>query len=1469
MSSCNQQLGGQELCNKSVVNQKLCGYNFSNNTCESRKCEHLTYSNYSVITDKICNDWRYDCILDSLGCTTYTGNCTLIKLIHQCYQYQCFWQVGKCVNFVDCQINTTAITNYECLLENADYCRLNYTKGIGCAFYDCSSIQNQIICNQSNLVDGQNCIWINNKCNFKLCSDYPTQFDCENSYGQGWSSKIINKQFWCEHQIVKCSNNKFCIGNADFPKSHSDCNNRLFTTTISFQTDQKCIKKQQLCSDYTYKDACVSRIDGMKCHWSSNTCINICEAANFNPSTNLDCFIWHSDCMSDAVNSCQILDCNGLTTIEDCTIFIAQCFWNGANCQKILDCSNYSNSILCLDTKNSKGIPCFWDGTQCKEKTCQNKPTASSSNSDCSNWLFNCYFNINNNSCIEDCNSASTSNITHDQCESYYLSKSCTLKLDVIQCVDLPASCDLAKQTQCFLDSYGNKCYFQKSQNRCIILTCQNLESNFTSHEQCNQILNECTVNSTKNGCQKLDNCSSYLIQEQCYLDQNNIECEWIHNQNKCTFKQCSFAQLIQYSAFNCHQYFGDQCTVNKNVDGCETGQTFCRDYNYVQCISDGQMNLRGINCFWDDQKSSCLERICENGPSAASSHTECALFLSTCQKGGCREKGCFDYNYASDPACASIFEDKRCVTNGYQCVLRKACEDINIIDGCTFDINLNPCIWIDEKCYTKTCQTAQVSLTKYEDCNSYLPFCTVKLDGGCIRKQNCEDYLFQEACNTDSENFECIWDVLLNKCFSNQCIPFCGDGIVSGYDEQCDDGNYLPYDGCYKCKVHCPLGCHICDGMQCKECQKTGWQLVEGICTSECGDGYLVGNELCDDGNNIPFDGCYQCTYSCHQKCIDCFQGQCMQCETGYVEDGSLCKSVCGDGYLVEQLEQCDDGNLQNNDGCNDICEVENNWKCLTQYTISSCTYAILPYILLTKLSKTDTSIQEFKLSFSEPVSLNQQGINQEQFLQLIIIQITNHNALYDVEIKPIIAINSELSDVAYKIIVNFKSNVQNPVLQVEIKSDNIVNIFGNKLLSNKATLKFRSPYKMSADQKLLISKTSVLSKIMLYSIISISGISFAFGNLEILWNVLDMLQQLSYMKFHNIVFPENLQIYFEIFNIGSFTPIVDKLLINQKFENLFNFQTPVIQAKWKFEYYKIDCFYLQYFETFLVMLILGYIYFIISYLIYKFLIFCKYQNLPTIYQRDSLLKVVKFFFFIQTVCRKYYQYFIYSGLIRIYTSNFYEMTYASILQIVNFNSENTLNTTISYLALFTLICNIFIIFSIYCYLSSNNKVTKNISVFVQGVNHKKKQGAKQYFTILLIKKTIFIINLVVFQGLMGYQSLITACISGVFSCYFLVYQPFENHFENIKTTITEVLIMVNTLIFSVYEILQLNQNRELAEHIGWINISCFTLILISNLVIDILQQFLRYREAVIDKVKICLRMHGKEPKKQIALFF
>ncbi len=66
----------------------------------------------------------------------------------------------------------------------------------------------------------------------------------------------------------------------------------------------------------------------------------------------------------------------------------------------------------------------------------------------------------------------------------------------------------------------------------------------------------------------------------------------------------------------------------------------------------------------------------------------------------------------------------------------------------------------------------------------------------------------------------------------------------------------------------------------------------------STCGDGIVDQNEECDDGNTEGGDGC---SASCQQEQ----------------------QSYCGDG-MIDQNEECDDGNTEGGDGCSASCQQE-----------------------------------------------------------------------------------------------------------------------------------------------------------------------------------------------------------------------------------------------------------------------------------------------------------------------------------------------------------------------------------------------------------------------------------------------------------------------------------------------------------------------------------------------------------------
>ncbi|HVJ90170.1 MAG TPA: DUF4215 domain-containing protein, partial [Labilithrix sp.] len=82
------------------------------------------------------------------------------------------------------------------------------------------------------------------------------------------------------------------------------------------------------------------------------------------------------------------------------------------------------------------------------------------------------------------------------------------------------------------------------------------------------------------------------------------------------------------------------------------------------------------------------------------------------------------------------------------------------------------------------------------------------------------------------------------------------------------------------------------------------------GVIVMGCGDGELASIEECDDGNNNNGDGCSStCRFEIGYQCPT---------------PGAPCTpTTCGDG-LKQGAEQCDDGNTRPYDGCSPSCSLE-----------------------------------------------------------------------------------------------------------------------------------------------------------------------------------------------------------------------------------------------------------------------------------------------------------------------------------------------------------------------------------------------------------------------------------------------------------------------------------------------------------------------------------------------------------------
>ncbi len=76
------------------------------------------------------------------------------------------------------------------------------------------------------------------------------------------------------------------------------------------------------------------------------------------------------------------------------------------------------------------------------------------------------------------------------------------------------------------------------------------------------------------------------------------------------------------------------------------------------------------------------------------------------------------------------------------------------------------------------------------------------------------------------------------------------------------------------------------------------------------CGNAALSNEEECDDGNLNNNDGCNnRCEIELGWSCGE--------------EEPSRCRTLCGDG-IVAAGEWCDDGNSDSFDGCSETCRIE-----------------------------------------------------------------------------------------------------------------------------------------------------------------------------------------------------------------------------------------------------------------------------------------------------------------------------------------------------------------------------------------------------------------------------------------------------------------------------------------------------------------------------------------------------------------
>ncbi|MGB1013616.1 MAG: hypothetical protein ACPG4T_05745 [Nannocystaceae bacterium] len=151
-------------------------------------------------------------------------------------------------------------------------------------------------------------------------------------------------------------------------------------------------------------------------------------------------------------------------------------------------------------------------------------------------------------------------------------------------------------------------------------------------------------------------------------------------------------------------------------------------------------------------------------------------------------------------------------------------------------------------------------------------------------------------SCAPDIPDYSGYWDGIEAE--------RCGNGVIDFHSEECDRGDDNADDA-------------FCS----PTCKK-----------ARCGDGVLQLDEECDLGEDNRQDGL--CSLLCYNPaCGDGFVQEGEGCDLGeenqpevYGQQGCslACQPLptCGDGLLLPGVEDCDDGNLDENDACTNECE-------------------------------------------------------------------------------------------------------------------------------------------------------------------------------------------------------------------------------------------------------------------------------------------------------------------------------------------------------------------------------------------------------------------------------------------------------------------------------------------------------------------------------------------------------------------
>ncbi|CAK66069.1 unnamed protein product (macronuclear) [Paramecium tetraurelia] len=727
----------KEACNKDAVGNDCY---WTGNKCVDKTCENAL-KNYK--TNEECQVYLNNCITNGQGCVLNTS-CGAAIIEEACDKTingkLCHWDGSTCLPKTCKNAGPSYIGHVECS-KYMETCTASTDEITGCTDRTCDNapVQFNTYTQCLKYLQNGNCIPKNG-------GGCIVNTNCENINMKEGCVRDANNQecFWWKDkcQLKICENAPIELN------THEQCKEFMQTCTIG--SDQRCV---------------------------SLTCENVQERSNCNYDLHNKLCVFNEGCFK---KFCALAPKN-LLNFNQCQSYLSSCTVDnsGSGCMELpITCNAITRREGCYLTSGQQ--ECGWYNGECIDKSCQTAPPYLSSTFECNNYMVGCVVKNDRAGCMKPPNSCQqrelSQNCEYEQpqglkhkcfwgqdqylngicldikCENVHLSLGfqisqdacwnffglkCILDYSTYKCIIRPNSClELGFQacTWSGVLEDGRNCYWDIESSSCRSYQCSSISIQIYSHDLCNQIMQQCTVNYYEYGCTDLLECSQYGNRNQCVLSKDHIRCVWVDS--KCIDIPCE--QDTESWDFQQCQNISKNCVPTSKK--CYIKKSRCEDIKQKNQCEQATIDWRKY-CIW-------------NGTSCESSNFHVFPFdCSLIRTDGLTQGYCQSINQV----CSVNKQGTSCIQSDY-------CYNYTE-DQCFWGLD-GECIWYQNLCRQNIyCEYAKPPYT-YDTCRVFNYNCTVKIDGsGCVETvYNCQNTPFENCTNSLSA-------ICYKKYYENVCI--------------------------------------------------------------------------------------------------------------------------------------------------------------------------------------------------------------------------------------------------------------------------------------------------------------------------------------------------------------------------------------------------------------------------------------------------------------------------------------------------------------------------------------------------------------------------------------------------------------------------------------------------------------------------------------------------------------------------